>query len=220
ELLDMGIGDPADVAASMRDLHRINTLLGGTWSVTRHLYPRVRRLAHPPTVLEVGAGDGVLAHRLAGWRTVGNAPVRVLASDLTTTHLHLMDRNNEAVRLQSDALAPPVAPGSVDYAVSSLLLHHFRPSQIVLVLRALWHVVRCGIVMSDLVRGRLPELAWHLARPVLARSWITYHDGLISVQRSYTPTELLRLADLAGIPNARVIAQFPWRMTLTADKPS
>lgn len=218
ELLDMGVGSPGDVAQSLRDLRRVNTLLGGTWSLTRHLYPRLRQHPGPVTVLDIGAGSGDIARTITDWATRARVPVRVVALDITDKHLRHLPQNAAIPPLQADALRLPLAPNSVDYAVSSLFLHHLPPLAVIALLRDVWRAVRGGLLMSDLIRGRLPELAWHLTRPVFARSWITYHDGLVSVQRSYTPAEFAWLAAAAGVPGATVHPQFPWRMVLIADK--
>ena len=78
---------------------------------------------------------------------------------------------------------------------------------------------RRGIVMSDLVRSKLPLLAFHLLQPVFARNYLTHHDGRLSIERAYTPHELRSLAQAAGLETARVYSHFPWRMTLVAEKP-
>jgi hypothetical protein len=219
ELLDMGVGSPDEVARSLRDLHRVNTLLGGTWSLTRFLYPRIRKQITPVTVVDVGAGAGDITHTIQTWAKQQQKSVTVIPLDLTTRHLRHVRQSATVHPLQANALSLPLPPNSVDFVVSSLFLHHFMPDQIVMMLRSFWRAARRGIIMSDLVRGKLPEVGWHFVRPVFARSWITAHDGLVSVQRSYTPDEFTALAQLAGIESPIVHTQFPWRMILVAEKP-
>lgn len=213
ELLDMNLGTPDDVRQSMDDLWRVNTLLGGTWTMTRHLFPRLER---GMSVVDVGAGAGQIAAAVAAWAHHNGKPVTVVPLDYARQHI--THGNGDMHRLQADALQLPFAPGSVDYVISSLFLHHFAPQQVTAILCRAFEVARRGVIMSDLMRGRFNELAWHVARPVFARSHITYHDGLASIKRSYTPRELLALAREAGIPNAKVYVPFPWRMTLVVDK--
>jgi ubiquinone/menaquinone biosynthesis C-methylase UbiE len=214
ELLDMGFGTPEDVQRSMNDLWRVNTYLGGKWTITRHLYPR---LACGMTVVDLGAGDAQIAAAVTRWAHQNDKTITVVPLDFSRRHM--TNATGDAMYLlQADALCLPFAPGGVDYVMSSLFLHHFSPQQVISILCQSFKVARRGIIMSDLVRGHFNEFAWHVARPVFARSHITYHDGLASIKRAYTPDELLSLAREAGIRNAKLYAPFPWRMTLVADK--
>ncbi len=97
-------------------------------------------------------------------------------------------------------------------------MHHLSPEKLTRVLEEAYGLARVALIMSDLVRGWLPYLAFKLVQPVFARSYLTRHDGALSVRRAYTPGELGRLALRAGLPDARVYAHFPWRMTLVAQK--
>jgi hypothetical protein len=97
-------------------------------------------------------------------------------------------------------------------------MHHFNPLELTQFLKESYEVSRCGIVMSDLIRGRAPLWAFRLLRPVFARHPFTYHDGSLSVRRAYLPQELLNLVKEAGLPNPQVFCHFPWRMTLVVEK--
>lgn len=219
ELLDMGIGSPADVRRSLDDLWRINIVLGGVWSITRHLYPRIKTAKQPITVLNLGAGSMELDNTIQQWASRQGIDLTLIPLDFARRHLSAAHTPSYTLpRLQANALNLPLAPNSVDYVISSLFLHHFPPQVVVNLLESAWQVARHGVIMSDLVRGRLPELAWHLVRPVFATSYLTYHDGLVSVQRSYLPLELQQMAMQAGLENVSVREQFPWRMTLLAEK--
>jgi hypothetical protein len=87
------------------------------------------------------------------------------------------------------------------------------------VLRETYNRSRHGIIMSDLIRGYLPLLAFRSIQFIFARHYLTRHDGTLSIRRAYTPDELRSLAQAAGIETARVYSHFPWRMTLVVEKP-
>ncbi|MEM6530201.1 MAG: methyltransferase domain-containing protein [Chloroflexota bacterium] len=218
ELLDMGYGTPEDVRRSMADLWRVNVLLGGIWSITRHLYPRIRQRSGPVTVLDIGAGNAEIAGVIATWAARHHLNVTVIPLDYAARHLQQAQRQNNMPPLQADALRLPFATASVDFVMSSLFLHHFTPPQVQHIFHESYRIARCAVIMSDLLRGTFNELAWHVARPVFARSHITYHDGLRSVQRAYLPREFTQMAEAAGLAGARVHTPLPWRMTLVVDK--
>lgn len=219
ELLDAGLGHPADVRKSYQDLWRVNTWLGGVWSITRHLYPRLRATDGPVSVLDVGAGAADVAAVVSRWAAAQQREVTVIPLDVSTWSLDLARQaDKRLVPLQADALRLPFAPGSVDYVMSSLFLHHLPPAVVTQLLRACWQVARRGVLMSDLQRGRVNEWAWHATLPFFARSHITYHDGLASIKRAYRPIEFSQMAHTAEMKNVKLDAPLPWRMTLIADK--
>lgn len=223
ELLDQGVGSPADVRENLTEMWRLNRILGGVSALTRYLFPLLARTREPQHVVDLGTGSGELALHVAGWARAKQLDVTMLLLDLSARNLVVAQENanhSAAVRLiQANMGALPFAPGSVDYYISSLVLHHLAPEAVVALLAETYRSARRGIVMSDLVRGYLPLAAFRLVQPVLVRNYLTRHDGALSIRRAYLPRELLALAHEAGIHTARVYSHFPWRMTLVAEQP-
>lgn len=220
ELLDMGAGSPEDTARSLADLWRINRLLGGVHSITNHLYPRLRAHSSRVTCIDIGAGSGEMAAAVArGARRFG-VDLRMTVVDLSARNLALAQRHTPDIALlQADAHYLPFAGGTIDYVLSSLVLHHFTPEQVIALLRAAFESARAGIIMSDLVRHHLPLFFFRLTQPVFATSAITRYDGMVSLRRAYTPAEMRAFADAAGLKRFRVHVHHPWfRMVLVADK--
>lgn len=219
ELLDIGEGSLEDVRASLRDLERISRYLGGTFAVTRHLYPRLRKLK-AAVIADIGTGSADLPAQIVRWAGRQGIDLRVLALDFSARNLDIARSNAyPAINLiQADANHLPFARSQVDYVISSLFLHHLPPESVVALLRESYARARCGIIMSDLERGWMTLAGFKLVQPLFARSYITRNDAAASVRRGYTPAELQAMARDAGLMNARVHRPFPFRMTLTADK--
>ncbi|MBA2634869.1 MAG: class I SAM-dependent methyltransferase [Chloroflexi bacterium] len=146
----------ATVAIVLRALGRSTTravLTARRWRIRRHCpsHPRpIARVAEevasrPGLILDVGTGPGALAVEIAG-----RCPsCRVLGIDLAPEMLRTAARRaaeagvSERVDFKvSDAAQLPLADGSIDAAVSTLSLHHWRDPAAVL--RELWRVVRPG----------------------------------------------------------------------------
>lgn len=222
ELLDLGLGSDSEVRANLREMDRINRLLGGLPAVTRHLYPRLLAHGGPLTLLDLATGSAGIPCAILRWARKRHLQVQILALDRSQRNLRQAAAMHGPAPglhlLSADALAPPFPSGRIDYIISSLFLHHLRPGQVIDLLG--WCAARaaCGLVLSDLTRGWLPYWAFLLGRPVFARNWLTRHDGALSVRRAYTPAELASLARAAGLEGFRIYTHFPWRMTLVLDR--
>jgi SAM-dependent methyltransferase len=223
ELLDQGIGSLQDVQRNLADMWRINRYSGGLYALTRHLYPRLRQHRdHNITVADIGCGAANLGVHLVRWAHQNRLALRVFAVDIAGRNLLIARQNtgqlDDVHLLQADAACLPFPPHRVDYVISCLLLHHLPPSIIVTFLRRCATLASSGLIMTDLVRSAMPMLAFRAIQPVLAKHYMTRHDGMLSIRRAYRPDELLRLAAEAGLMESQVHEHFPWRMTLVVDK--
>jgi 2-polyprenyl-3-methyl-5-hydroxy-6-metoxy-1,4-benzoquinol methylase len=219
ELLELGHGTLADVQQNLNEMWRINRWLGGFSSLTRHLYPR---LASSVTIADLGTGSAEALIAIQQWAQLHHINLNLIAVDWAPRHLNIARQHINGTGaihlLRADANRLPFPPNSVDFIISSLFLHHFTPEQVIHVLRSSYAAARNGIIMNDLVRGWMPYTAFKLVQPVFARHYLTRHDGALSVRRAYTPDELRDLAQAAGLHNITIHTNFPWRMTLVADK--
>lgn len=224
ELLDQGMGTDADVRANLLEMARLNRLFGGVRSLTMHLYPRLRNAGQPVRVLDIGTGSGDIALTVKRWARENRLDVTLYPLDISARNLKVTQEVARGIGgmrlLQADALALPFAENGFDYAISSLMLHHLTPEQLIMLIRETYRKARRGIVFTDLVRGTLPLAAFDLfVSPFFAKHYLTRYDGRVSIQRAYTPDELKGMAREAGVESAKVYAHFPFRMTVVADKP-
>ena len=221
ELLDLGVGTDADVKANFADLWRINRYLGGLSALTQHVYPRLLKHEGSPTLVDIGTGSGDIGAVIINWAHKHRIDLKLWGLDLSARNLALTHNTSDRpfdTRIQADALHLPFKAGSVDYYISSLFLHHLSPDNVKKLLTETFQCANKGIIMSDLTRGWLPQVAFKISQPIFARNFLTRHDGMASIRRAYTPDELLHLAQAAGLSNARVYKHWGWRMTLVAEK--
>jgi ubiquinone/menaquinone biosynthesis C-methylase UbiE len=222
ELLDLGYGSASDVVQNLAEMERTNRYLGGYSALTRHLLPRLAAVKHPVRVVDIGTGAGGLPRLIVEWARRGGLNLSVLAIDWSPRNLAVAalaaGRYSEIRCVQADAKRLPLPRSGADYVTSSLVLHHFAPEALSRLLRESYEVSRCGLVMTDLVRGWVPYFAFKLVQPVFARNFLTRADGATSIRRAYRPAELLAQAHAAGLHHACVYTHWPWRMTITVDR--
>jgi ubiquinone/menaquinone biosynthesis C-methylase UbiE len=196
ELQDGPLDDAGTLRGNLRDLARVNRLLGGlrlsAWGIQELVgdQPGAR-------VLDVGTGAADIPRALAGrWMFTA------------------VDSRPEVIA-QARSAAPGGAPG-VELAVAdgtalpwpddafhvghlSLVLHHLEPLVAVTLLRELRRVARLGVVVNDLDRARVYWLGATLLGRVATRNRFTRRDGPMSVQRAYTVREVGALLRVAGL---------------------
>ena len=230
EHLDGALGDRATLEGNLRDLRRINRILGGADLSVR----AIRGLFEPPsptaqtrleTLRVLDTGTGAADIPLAIVRAQGPwGTARVVAVDSRPEVIdaalaiapELASHPNVSLAV-ADGLGLPYPAGAFDVAHASLVLHHLEPDDAVRFLRELRRVARLGVVVNDLERGRLAWLGAWLLLHAMTRNRFTLHDGPLSVRRAYTRAEARDLLAEAGLrPTREVVGPFGHRWAIAA----
>jgi ubiquinone/menaquinone biosynthesis C-methylase UbiE len=221
ELLDEVGHDPAELAASLRDVRRVNQLFGGLRTVRTQL-PRLLAMTSPErpvTILDLASGSADIPINVVRWARQQGREVEITASDYSADIIAIAARRvagypNIHLR-QCDAREVPFADASFDIMLCSLALHHFAPPDAVRVLAEMDRVSRVGFIVNDLARSRPGYIGAWLVGRFATRNRITRHDAPLSALRAYTPGELRALLDKAGVTDVEV-RRSPWfRMAAT-----
>jgi ubiquinone/menaquinone biosynthesis C-methylase UbiE len=209
EFLDGPVA-PADLAASLDDVDRLNAWFGGYTLTLREIRLAAARAAPQRSfvVVDVGGGRGDLAVRVARWCRRRRRRARIVVVDRDETSLRLGAATcagyAEITRVRADATALPIREASADVATASLLLHHLDPDGAAQSLAEMAAASRGAVVVNDLLRAWWSwALVWLTTR-LLRCHRFSRHDGPLSVRRAYAPEELRRLAEKAGLTGFRV----------------
>jgi hypothetical protein len=202
ELLDGPLDDPANLAANLRDISRLNRLTGGARVSLR----AIRAFGDATTILDIGTGAAdIPALLLADARRRGVAlevtatdsrPEVLAAAGLARVGLPSMPGLVLAV---ADGRRLPYPDTSFDVSHASLVLHHLERQDAIAFLREMQRVSRLGIVVNDLARGLSFWIGAWLLTHTLAASRYTRHDGPLSVRRAWTREEMGGLLRDAGL---------------------
>jgi 2-polyprenyl-3-methyl-5-hydroxy-6-metoxy-1,4-benzoquinol methylase len=220
ELLDGDTLDEAALRRNLRDIRRINALLGWRAFTTTAVARVVRSEGlRAFSLLDVAAGSADMVAAIARWATRAKVKAELLATDINP-RIVAIAREEVAglgtVRVErQDALALPYSPGAFDMALCTLALHHFDPPAATELLRAMAQVAR-HVLVFDVARSRLAFLGAVLLTRVGGMDAMTRHDAPASVRRAYSRAELAALAQAADLRAARVWAAFPFRLALVA----
>ena len=212
ELLDNPDASPTTVEGSLRNIARANRWFGGTaaccWGLGRALHhvPPGTRL----TLLDIGSGLGDVPRAAAAW--AAHRGVRLVPIGL--------ERHPAAARLAAAAGlptlvgcagAPPVSEKSVDIVSVCMVAHHFEPESVVELFRTCDRLARRAVVVADLRRAALVVAAFRCGAWLLRFDRVTTADGVTSIRRGFTRSELGRLLARADV--AALVARRPgWRL--------
>jgi len=221
ELLDEGVGSPAEEAEAYRLLEQVNRRLGGYRTTFRALEALFRGGAAggPVLFVDVAGGDGAFAERLLAWARERNQRAAALVVDLNPAALETAAARPGVTGVRAHALRLPLADRSVDCVHCAAFFHHLGVEQARALLLEMCRVSRRAVVVNDLVRSWIATGAiWTLAR-LLTDNPLVQYDGPLSVRKSFVPDELRSLAHAAGATAAadfrwRIFRQFPYRMAL------
>ena len=201
ELLDDPAADPVAVRRSLGHIARANRWFGGVASLGWAL-GRVTRDVPPGSELRLldlgtGAGDLPLAARRWGRRR----GIRIVPAGLELSRVAAaLARGAGVPTFVADATAPPVRESGIDIVLVSQLAHHLSPDGVVSLFQAANRVTRGAVIVLDLRRAHFAGVAFRAGATLLGFDAVTRHDGLVSIRRGYTATELRALAHRAGVP--------------------
>jgi len=222
EILDGPLDDLDAVAGNLRDLRRVNRLLGGT-RLSRlaiaGLWPDGTSLA----VLDVGTGGADIPVSLLADAARRGRSLRVEAIDSRPEVIEAarlarpaVDRVSGLSLRVADGLALPYPDGAFDVAHCSMVVHHLEPAEAVALLREMARVSRLGVVVNDLVRGRLFWAGAWVMSHAATRNRLTRNDAPLSVRRAFSRAELRALAAEAGLDVVAEIDGVAWHRVAIA----
>ena len=210
ELLDASLPE-SEVRKSLADLRFVNRWLGSRRGLLRAMAPYL-----PPRgrLLDVGCASGdVTAFLRAG------LPGLSLAVGIDRKPLHLREAPRGIGRVAADVRQLPFRPRSFDVVTASLFLHHFDAGELPGLLRDLSRFARRAIVVSDLRRALVPYLFGRATFPLLFKTRVSVHDGLVSIRRAFRDEELRAAFAAAGMPAVEIRRVFPYRLVAVAALP-
>lgn len=217
EVLDDAGCDAALRERSLTDVARANRYLGGTRAVLAELraaIPELAALGREVTLLDVGTGLADIPDAAGRLFARRGLRLRVIGLDGALSLARTSRRRVEHA-VCGDALALPVAAGSVDVVTCSQVLHHFSASDAARLVAEMHRVARVRAIVSDLQRSWLAAGGlWAVSFPMGFHP-VSRADGMLSVLKGFTPDELRDLVrDATG--NAPVVRRrLGWRITAT-----
>jgi ubiquinone/menaquinone biosynthesis C-methylase UbiE len=220
EMMDSSNNPRELLEDDLRNLRIINRYLGNYRAVLGGLKrlikdQKLRRFS----LLDVGTGSADIPALIASWARRKHLTAEIIGLDSEPVTLRAavnqIRDHPEIALVGGDGRTLPFASDSVDFVLSSQMLHHFSEDEIINLLRGWSRVARRAIIVCDLVRHPVAYHGIRLVTKTFTRNIMTRTDGPLSVQRAFTLEEWRELFERAGIGPFRLFPKIPFRqMTL------
>ena len=192
EILDRGDVDPRVVTRSIGEVAKANALFGGVSAVLAELDSAAASLPANASLLDVGTGVADIPRAAAEHLAERGIELTTLGLDSAEALAKVsLARVDGAVR--GDALRLPFSSKSVDVVMCSQFLHHFLPDDAARLIREMNRVARVRVIVSDIRRSWIAAAGLWLVSFPLRFHPITRHDGVVSVMRGFTRSELRQI---------------------------
>lgn len=220
EHLDKGDYTPEEYEGCIVELRRVNRWLGDARALRHTLLSEIEQAdQHSFSLLDVGAGSGELLRGAADWARRRNCKASLVGVELNARSARAIAETSinfcEISAVRGDALRLSFADDTFDYAICSLLIHHFKDRQAVALLRELSRVTRRRIFVIDLHRHPVAYYFYTTVGRLFLHNRLLREDGALSILRSFKPAELFKLAESAGLEEVKVERKFPYRLVLS-----
>jgi SAM-dependent methyltransferase len=189
EILDEDNLDPAMVVRSMRDVARANRFFGGTSAVLAELARPLEESSGTLTILDVGTGVGDISQSVRKKAKKSGVSVMTFGLDSAEELARASRPRHDAV-VCGDAMRLPFPDKCFDVVLASQILHHFDDQDSVTFLSELNRVGRRRVIVSELRRSWLAIIGLWASSFMLRFHPVSRHDGIVSIRRGFTCTEL------------------------------
>jgi ubiquinone/menaquinone biosynthesis C-methylase UbiE len=221
EWMDEPEADPEQLRRSLRFIRRVNSWLGYTRSTLSHLkrFSRSWKPGQRIDIIDLATGSADIPRAILKWAGSRGFDVHIVGVDrhaLTAQTAETCQPDPRLRIVQADVFDLPFAPGSFDYALTAMFLHHLQDAQATRVMRSMNHLARRGVIVADLLR-HYRAYAWISLFTALANPMVR-HDARVSVAQSFRKSEVLGMRDEAGLNFARYYRHFGHRFVLAGEK--
>ena len=188
--------DNAGLVTALDDIARINQLLGGNAVTLDGVKTLIKDFPKDQviTIIDFGCGSGDMLRMLSKYGKDHNLNFKLIgidANEATIRHAEKCSTNFENISyLAEDIFLYDFSKFSIDIALITLTLHHFKNDEIIKIMKVIFNLVKKGIVVNDLQRIKLAYRLFQAIIFIFRLEKMTANDGLISILRGFKREDL------------------------------
>ena len=197
--------DNAGLVTALDDIARINQLLGGNAVTLDGVKTLIKDFPKDQviTIIDFGCGSGDMLRMLSKYGKDHNLNFKLIgidANEATIRHAEKCSTNFENISyLAEDIFLYDFSKFSIDIALITLTLHHFKNDEIIKIMKVVFNLVKKGIVVNDLQRSKLAYRLFQTIIFIFRLEKMTANDGLISILRGFKREDLEKFSKDLGL---------------------
>ena len=199
EILDEWQGDSHELECVLKDINRVNHILGGNSITINAVIDLIQE--HPKesyTILDMGCAEGNMLRSLAIAARKKHINLNLIGIDLNRDALTIAEKASidfpEIVYHEKDILSADFSDFSCDIVITTLTMHHFKYPEILNFAEQFTRLATIGVVINDLHRSALAYYLFKGFSLIFIKTKVAKIDGLTSIRRGFLKSELLTMA--------------------------
>jgi hypothetical protein len=218
ELMDGSDYDADELIENLADLRRVNRFLGGQNALTRHLFPMIEGLRKKHIrLLDIGTGSADIPAKIVEWARLRGIKIDFVVIDLNQiaareAQIHTATYPEIKV-ICADALNLPFEPGSFDFVLASMFLHHFETPLAAKLISSFACMARVAFIVNDLRRHPIAYYSIKVLTKIFTRNRLVRNDSAVSVLRGFTEKDISEIGQIAKT-EIQAYRHFPYRFIL------
>ena len=198
EILDDWQGDTHELECILKDINRVNRILGGNSITVNAVITLIQE--HPKesyTILDMGCAEGNMLRELTIAARKQHINLNLIGIDLNRDALKIAKKASidfpEIVYYDKDIISADFSDFSCDIVITTLTMHHFKNPEILNFAQQFTRLASIGVVINDLHRSALAYYLFKGFSLIFIKTKIAKIDGLTSIKRGFLKSELLAL---------------------------
>jgi 2-polyprenyl-3-methyl-5-hydroxy-6-metoxy-1,4-benzoquinol methylase len=212
ELLDAEVIPDADLFQNLKELHVINSLLGG-YQISLNALKKIDFKNQTYTLVDIGSGGGDTLKTIFKWANKNKTDFKLYGIDLKSTCVNYANQNEPNPSLSficDDYRNIHLHVNEVSIIHASLFCHHLTPSQIIeLIQFAIKH--KAILIINDLERNRFAYYAIKFLTKFFSKSYLVKNDAPLTVLRGFKKKEWIEMIQQAGAKKYSVKNKWAFR---------
>lgn len=214
ELMD-DLGCTGEVVhQTLRELHTINTLLGGN-AISIHAFKKLVKDKDDLTLVDVGCGGGDILMVLAKWCRKKKKKVKFIGIDANASIITYAKENCQQFPEISfkavNIFSKEFKAMDFDLLHCCLFTHHFGDTDLVTLFAHFHQKARVGVIINDLHRHPLAYFSIKYLTHFFSQSAMVRYDAALSVARGFKKKEIVGILKKAGINDFQLSWKWAFR---------